>query len=386
MKICMVVPYDLAEEGGVKRHATQLAASLRDLGDHVDLIGPCSDRSKLDEHVHGFRGVVNVSANSSDNRLGIFTCPHLVHRFVAEGEYDVIHIHEPLQPSINYYAVWSVSSRAARIGTFHAYAEQESAKLRRARRFWATIAFPAYDRGIAVSPAAAEYAQVAFKKPLAIIPNGIRTELYRPGVPAVAGAPLKILFVGHWRDSRKGLPVLLDAVGKLRERGIQWSLDIVGDGGQVPRSELPGVTYHGPISGEQRIADLYASCDVFVSPATGGESFGIVLLEAMAASRAIVCSDIAGYRYAVGSGPDCGALLVTPGSVDELAGALARLAVEPALRDRMGAVNRERVRVFDWEQLVERVRDEYCAALEGRGRVLEAPQPRAVASQTNAAV
>ncbi len=124
---------------------------------------------------------------------------------------------------------------------------------------------------------------------------------------------------------------------------------------------------------------------MFVSPATGGESFGIVLLEAMAAARPVVCSDIAGYRYAVGGGPDCGALLTTPGSADELADALARLAGDPAARDRMGAVNRERVRIFDWEQLVERVRDEYCAALEGRGRVLE-PAPRPVASPTNAAV
>ena len=381
----MVVPYDLAEEGGVKRHATQLAASLRALGDHVDVIGPCSNKDKLTEGVHGFRGVVNVSANSSDNRLGIFACPHLVHRFVAEGEYDVIHIHEPLQPSINYYAVWSVSSRAARIATFHAYSENESTRLLRARRFWGRIAFPAYDRGIAVSPAAAEYAQVVFKKPLAIIPNGIRTDLYRPGAAAVAGAPLKILFVGHWRDSRKGLPVLLEAVTKLAERGVQFSLDIVGDGGQVPRSELPGVTYHGPISSESKIAEIYAGCDVFVSPATGGESFGIVLLEAMAASRAIVCSDIAGYRYAVGSGPDCGALLTTPGDSEELAAALGKLAGDPAARDRMGAVNRERVHLFDWEQLVERVRDEYCAALESRGHVLE-PQPRPVASPTNAAV
>ena len=106
----------------------------------------------------------------------------------------------------------------------------------------------------------------------------------------------------------------------------------------------------------------------------------------MAAGRAIVCSDIAGYRYAVGTGPDCGALLVTPGSSDELSGALAKLAGDPELRDRMGAVNRERVQIFDWQSLVERVREEYCAALEGRGRVLEPPQPSAVAPSTNAAV
>ena len=362
----MVVPYDLAEEGGVKRHAVQLATTLRRLGDEVDVIGPTSDRSEPPPHVHGFRGVINIPANGSDNRLGIFACPYKVHRLFKERRYDVVHIHEPLQPSVNYWALWSAGN-AARVGTFHGYMERESKQLLRARQFWSAVAYPWYDRGIAVSPAAADYAGVTFKKPMTIIPNGIRTELYAPGGPPVAGAPLKILFVGHWRDSRKGLPYLLEACAKLRARGIEWTLDIVGDGGQTPRSELPGVTYHGPISSEQRLAQIYAGCDVFVSPATGMESFGIVLLEAMAAARPIVCSDIAGYRYAVGSGPECGAKLVPPGSVDGLVAALAELAADPALRVKFGAVNRERVRRFDWDRLVERVRDEYLAALESRG-------------------
>ena len=386
MRICMVVPYDLAEEGGVKRHAMQLAATLRHQGDEVDVIGPVSGRRELGEHVYGFRGVVNIVSNSSDNRLGIFACPHKVRRLFREKSYDVVHIHEPLQPSLNYYAVWSASSRAARIATFHAFSEQESTALLRARQFWSAIAFPAYDRGIAVSPAAAEYARIVFKKPMTIIPNGIRTELYKPGAAPAAG-PLKLLFVGHWRDTRKGLPYLLEACGKLRARGVDWTLDIVGDGGQVPRSELPGVTYHGPISSETKIAEIYAGCDVFVSPATGMESFGIVLLEAMASSRAIVCSDIAGYRYAVGSGPGSGAKLVAPGSVDGLVAALEELARDPNARVKMGAQNRERVRQFDWEQLVSRVRDEYSAALEARGVRVERPaRPVVTSSTTGAAV
>jgi len=378
----MVVPYDLAEEGGVKRHAMQLATSLRRLGDEVDVIGPYSKRGGLGDHTFGFRGVVNIPANGSDNRLGIFACPHLVRRFVRDHRYDVIHIHEPLQPSLNYYALWS-AGRAARIGTFHGYMEQESPALLRARRFWSAIAYPSYDRGIAVSPAAADYARVTFHKPLAIIPNGIRTELYPQGGPHVAGGPLRILFVGHWRDSRKGLPYLLEACARLGARGVAWTLDIVGDGGQVPRSEAPGVRYHGPISSETQIAELYAGCDVFVSPATGMESFGIVLLEAMAAGRAIVCSDIAGYRYAVGESAR-GATLVTPGSVDALVAALAELAADPARRARMGAANRERVRQFDWDRLVERVRDEYLAALAVRGAGFAVPRRRD--EPTNAAV
>jgi phosphatidylinositol alpha-mannosyltransferase len=370
MKICMVVPYDLAEEGGVKRHATQLAASLRLLGDEVDILGPCSDGRALGDHVFGFGGIVNIPANGSDNRLGIFVRPDKVWRLVRERRYDVIHIHEPLQPSLNYYAVWSAPSTAARVATFHAMMEQESTALLRARKFWSAIAFPSYDRGIAVSPAAAEYARITFDKPLAIIPNGIRTELYQPTPPSPSEA-LRILFVGHWRDSRKGLPSLLEACAKLRERGVPWTLDIVGDGGHQPRVALPGVTYHGAVSSERVIAERYRACDVFVSPAIAGESFGIVLLEAMAAARAIVCSDIPGYRYAVGggSGAESGAKLVAPGATEGLAAALAELAADPAARLRLGAINRERVRMFEWDRLVAQVRDEYFAALASRGRV-----------------
>jgi phosphatidylinositol alpha-mannosyltransferase len=180
---------------------------------------------------------------------------------------------------------------------------------------------------------------------------------------------------------------LLDACARLGEQGVAWTLDIVGDGGTQAKRALPGVTYHGPISSESRVAELYAACDVFASPAVGGESFGIVLLEAMASARPIVCSDIAGYRYAVGgvrlsappfggaarsggagpSDPSCGAKLVRPGDVDGLVAAFAELAADPGLRARLGAHNREYVRRFDWQRLAERVREEYLAALASRG-------------------
>ena len=368
MRICIVVPYDLAEEGGVKRHAVQLAASLRGLGDEVDVLGPYSGKSPLPEHIYGLRGVVNIRANGSDNRLGIFVSPFKVVRMFRDRSYDVVHIHEPLQPSLNYYAMWSAGT-AARICTFHSYMEHESRRMLWARRFWSMIAFPSYDRAIAVSPAAAVCAHNAkrFEKPMAIIPNGIRNELYAHAGDARVrgpGEPLRMLFVGHWRDSRKGLPYLLDACARLTERGVRWTLDVVGGGGDIARSELPGVTYHGPISAEERVAELYAVCDVFVAPSTGMESFGIVLLEAMASGRAVVCSDIEGYRYAVGDSP--GVKLVPPGGVGELTAALAELAADPAACARLGALNRARAREFDWDQLALHVRAEYLAAIETR--------------------
>jgi len=376
----MVVPYDLAEEGGVKRHAMQLAATLRGLGDEVDVIGPYSGRGPgLPEHTYGFPGVVNIPANGSDNYLGIFVRPWKVWSHMRRKKYDVLHVHEPLQPSINYYAAWSVGRQAARVGTFHSFMETESTRLRLARKFWGMIAFPSYDRGIAVSPAAAETARVAFHKSLAIIPNGIRPELYKPGAAPTRG-PLKLLFVGHWRDSRKGLPVLLEACKLLREKGVQFTLDIVGEGSQQTRSDLPGLTYHGPINGEGKLAEMYAACDVFVAPSLGGESFGIVLLEAMAAARPIVCSDIPGYRFAVGEGPGSGARLVAPGNAVGLAQEIEALATAPELRAEMGAANHKRVRQFGWDHLVAQVREQYVAALASRGRTVDgAVDPTAAA-------
>ncbi|HEY4183012.1 MAG TPA: glycosyltransferase family 4 protein [Kofleriaceae bacterium] len=371
MKIAMVIPYDLVEEGGVKRHAMQLASTLRGRGDEVDVIGPCSDPSRdLGEGVHGFGGVINIPANHSDNRLGIFTPPWEVYRLFRQRRYDVVHIHEPLQPALNYWALWSAGA-AARVATFHAFVEDESPGLQRAQRIFGTLTFPLFDRGIAVSPAAASNVERTFQRPLTILPNGIRTALYKQGEARVAGSPLKILFVGHWRDARKGLPHLLDACAELDTRGVAWTLDVVGDGGTRPASSHPRVRYHGAISSEGRVAEMYAACDVFVAPSTGAESFGIVLLEAMAAARPIVCSDIPGYRYAVGDGPRSGAKLVAPGNVSGIANALAQLASDSDECARLGAVNRERVAQFDWDHLVTQVREEYIQALDSprrRGR------------------
>jgi phosphatidylinositol alpha-mannosyltransferase len=383
MRICIVIPYDLAEEGGVKRHGIRLAASLRRLGDEVDILGPSREPIML-PHVHAVRGVVNVSSNGSENHIGVFACPHLVRRLFHIRQYDVVHIHEPLIPSINYWALWS-AGRAARVGTFHAFTEYEPAPLWYARRLWSAIAFRSYDRGIAVSPAAARLAREMFDKPLAIIPNGIDTSIYDRPISLPGRGPLRLLFVGHWRDRRKGLQYLLEACTRLTARGIAWTLDIVGDGGTAPRIENPNLCYHGAIASEQEIASLYAACDVFVAPAIGMESFGIVLLEAMASGRAIVCSNIEGYRYAAGDA----AIFTPPQDSAALADAIGRLALDAPLRERLGRAARDRAYMFEWDRLALRVRAEYVAAIAqrygdaaGRAHALgSARQPAALASR-----
>lgn len=352
----MVVPYDLSEEGGVKKHAMQLAATLRSLGDEVDVIGP-SRRSVGLEHVFTFGGVVNVPSNGSANHIGLFTRPDRVRAFVRERAYDVLHVHEPLVPALPYYAVWSAGD-AARVATFHAFTENQSALGHAVRVATSAISLGMFDRGIAVSPAAAQLARSTFSRPLAIIPNGIDLGAYHP-TPAreALGEPVRLLFVGHWRDPRKGLPYLLDACAALSG---PWSLDVVGDGGTVAKREHPNIRYHGAIGSEARLRELYAGCDVFVAPSTGMESFGIVLLEAMATGRAIVCSDIAGYRAVCGAA----AVLVPPSNSRALAQAID--ALTPGARAQLVAAGRARVKQFDWDALVGDVRAQYLAAITSR--------------------
>jgi phosphatidylinositol alpha-mannosyltransferase len=362
VRVGIVVPYDLAREGGVKKHGVHLAAALRRLGDEVDVIGPAS-APPAEPGTYRMGGVLEVTSNGSSARIGVLAPPWRIGRLFRDRRYDVVHVQEPLVPALNYWALLA-AGRAARVCTFHSFDERATPPAR-ARRWAARLAYPGYDRGIAVSPAAERHARSGWRGPLALIPNGVPTSVFVPDARSGSG-PLRLLFVGHFRSVRKGLPHLLSAYQRLRARGVAVTLDVIGEGPPVLPEAIEGVTYHGPISSEPELARRYAACDVFVAPATGQESFGIVLLEAMAAARPVVCSEIEGYNYVVGDSP--GARLVAPGSVEALEAALAELAADPARRVAMGAANRARALTFDWEPIARRVRAEYEAALVERRR------------------
>jgi phosphatidylinositol alpha-mannosyltransferase len=351
LRICVVVPYDLAEEGGVKRHAFHLADAMRRAGDEVDIVGPLS-RGDPPPHVRGFGGVVNIPANGSDNRMAMLVQPWAVGRFLRDRQYDVVHFHEPMVPMLSYYALW-LSPKAAHVATFHMYAEAESAVSRMARGL----------------PAAADFAAPLWRRPLPIIPNGVPTGIFSPPDNDAGpdhGGPLRLLFVGNWRDHRKGLPVLLEAFQLVRAQGIEATLDVIGEGkpNEAQRG-IRGVTFLGVIGSEAVLADHYRRSDVFVAPATGQESFGIVLIEAMACGRPVVCSDIRGYRDVVD--PE-GAELVPAGDAVALARVIADLANAPARRAAMGARNRLRAEAFDWGRLALGVRKVYAEAIRGRSQ------------------
>lgn len=363
LRVCMMVTYDMASPGGgVKQHALHLAASLRRLGDEVMLVGPSSVPTD-EPDVHSFGGIVNIPANGSDNNLGLLVSPRAIARFFREHPFDVIHIHEPLQPALSYWSVW-LTRRVAHVATFHAFMEEESMVLRWARRGWGAMLFPWIQRAIAVSEPAARYASHAWRRALPIIPNGVPTDIFTPPqaheVPP-HGARVKLLFVGRIGDARKGAQFLFEAYAGLVARKLPVTLDVVGELGHAdPPPELPGLTYHGAVPFE-RLAELYRACDVFVAPSTGQESFGIVLLEAMASAKPVVCSDIEGYRQVATTE---GSTLVTPSDAKALEHALAKVvSTDPDTRRRHGELNRRHAEAFDYDRLAERVRHEYRLAI-----------------------
>lgn len=366
LRVCMMVTYDLASPcGGVKHHAQQLAHALRRRGDQVTLVGPASGPVH-DPHTKTFSGVVNIPANGSDNMLGIFVRPWQIAKYFRNNTFDVIHIHEPSQPSLSYWSVWA-TRKVPHVATFHAYAENDSKKFTFARKLWAPTIFPFFQRAIAVSEPAAKYARVTWKRPLSIIPNGVPTDIFTPAPVRLiddANAPVRLFFVGRLGDRRKGARYLFEAYAALVERGLNVTLDVAGELGQhAPPPTLPGLRYHGAV-GFDRLVQLYRECDVFVAPSTGQESFGIVLLEAMSSAKPVVCSDIDGYRQV--AIPE-GAHLVPPADAAALADRLAQVvALDPVTRRRQGESNRRAALHYDWDHLADRVRDEYVAAIAER--------------------
>src|ERR1700730_3218641 len=368
MKICQVSPYDFAVDGGVNKHITYLASGLRSLGDEVEVIAPYSGAPHAISNFRGFGGIVSIQSNGSDNRLSLFTNPLAVWSYIRKGGFELVNVHEPLTPALTYWALWAAGD-AARVAAFHCYTEPElEGKVRRVCRTLLRPVLGSLDRGIAVSDAAARFASVSGKEPMSVVPHGGGVQYFSPG-PAQNGrdgdrrGPLRALFVGQWTDARKGLHVLLEAYRGLRARGVQVTLEVVGQGDRrTPAPDIEGVTFHGRVS-EAELRRQLRSCDVLVAPSTGQESFGIVLLEAMAVGKPLICSNIDGYRQ-VGS-PE-GALLPPRLGAPALAVALHQLAQDPARRPAMGHHNRLRALQYDWNLLAGQLRSEYQEALGAR--------------------
>lgn len=359
MKIALVCPYDFATPGGVQDHVAHLAARFRELGHTVKVLAPSSDElSHTDGDVYALGGVRGVPANGSIARISLsIGLAKRVKQILKAEQFDIVHLHEPLMPMLPITVLRF--SDAVNIGTFHAYSESSYGYL------WGKSILMRYFRRlhgcIAVSPAAQEFASQYFPGLYTIIPNGIDTAEFISGaepLPEFSDGMLNILFFGRL-EKRKGLRYLLRAYPLVKSAFPNARLIVAGEGTARPayqrwvaKNNIRDVVFTGRVSNEDR-ARMYASAHVFCAPNTGGESFGVVLLEAMAAGKPVVASAIPGYRSVVADGVD--GLLFPPKDSQALATLLCRVLADAALRERLGSEGREKARRYDWSVVADGV-------------------------------
>jgi phosphatidylinositol alpha-mannosyltransferase len=360
LRICVVVPYDLADAGGVKHHAVQLARALREQGHEVTLLGPSSQPSSDPKQVVT-DSIVSVPSNGSDNRVALFGVRKKLKRFLEENTFDLIHVHEPPIPSLSYWISW-LTPHVPKMATFHAFSESPSLGIRALQHVVASILYPHFDHAVAVSPPAARHAKRTWSRPLPVIPNGIPLQIFAPSLrQAPRRSTRRILSIGKLSDERKGIATMVEAFKLLRAEDLSCTLDLIGDGpGRPGLPSVEGLRFYAPMPlGE--LVERYRACDVFVAPSTGQESFGIVLLEAMAAGKPIVCSDIEGYRHV--ARPE-GASFVPPRNPVALANAIRAILEDEQRRRTISAFNLRHVRRYDWSVVARDVVREYQVTIE----------------------
>jgi len=377
MKVGLVSPYDFASPGGVTDHVRHLAAQLRNQGQEVRIFAP-SSRADIDFDTPEFYRIgspISVPANDSVARITLsFHLGNRVAAIIEQERFDVLHFHEPLMPALPLTMLRM--STTAHVGTFHAFSRSNIGYY-----YGRGILQPYLDRiqrGIAVSEPARMFFNRYFPHfPLRIIPNGIDVDVFKPGLSPIRhlrDENVNILFVGRL-EKRKGLGDLLRGYEFMRQRVPHSRLIIVGDGpmrGQVEsyisRHRLPNVVMAGyvPDSVKPR---YYGSADIFCAPATGGESFGIVLLEAMASGLPVVATEVPGYMSVLEPGRD--SLTVRPKGWAELGATMVVLARDAELRARMGAYGHEKARRYAWDAVAAQVIDVYE---EARAAAHEMPE------------
>ena len=364
MRIALVCPYAWDRPGGVQSHVRSLATALVGAGHDVTVVAPTSGRSAATPENETFNlkavgRTVPVPANGSvapiafGLRVGARTRAAL-----DEFRPDVVHAHEPLIPSVSLLAVRA--SKAPVVGTFHA--STESSLGYAAAQPWLKHEVKKIRYRTAVSEAARSLADRYFPGDYAIVPNGIDVDRFAGASPLDLGDKKTILFLGRL-EKRKGLEVLIQTVASLRD--LDPKLVVVGQGPRekpakaLARKLRIDAEWVGAVD-DDTIPRLYKSADVFAAPNLGGESFGIVLLEAMAAGAPLVCSDLEAFVNVAGDA----AFVAARKNPRALAAAVRNaLAGGPEVDERVRA-GRKRVEQFDWPVLVRDLESVYEQAAD----------------------
>lgn len=374
MKIVQVSPYDYMHPGGVNQHIFSLGEMFTRMGHEVKYILPCSRPKEppQNDNIIFIGRPFPIPASGSTVRSPV--SPRLlfsdrVCETLELEKFDIIHLHEPLFPPLTTACLRY--STSVNIGTFHASRPRSWGYWlwRPLLNQWVTK----LDGRIAVSQPALDFISRYFPGEYTIIPNGIDLDRFATQsqpIEEFCDGKLNILFVGRL-EKRKGFGYLLDAYRYVKRENPNTRLIVVGPPGWsqwkyellVKRHNIADVVFVGYASPED-LPRYYSTADIFCAPATGSESFGIVLLEAMAASKPIVASNIGGYASVIDR--DVDGLLVNPKDIKTLAGALDLLVNDRALRERLAAHGRLKAENFTWAKVARRVMDYYESVLEQR--------------------
>jgi len=361
MRIAIACPYAWDDAGGVQVHVRELASRLLEHGHEVLVLTPARS-TPSQPWARRVGSPVDTPYNASNAPIDPrpWSRRTVRHMLAAFGP-DVIHAHQPTAPSRGLWA--TLEARASVVGTFHSGAT-------RARLY--DLAAPVLRRAaqrlairIAVSERAAAFERARIGGEFRIVPNGVDVARFANAAPASLGPGRRALFVGRL-DERKGFSVAVEAFGRLAETREDLHLVVVGDGpdrdavDRLPVGLRARVAMLGHVPNEE-LPPISAACDVFLGAAVGGESFGIVLVEAMAAGLPVVASAIPGYDEVITH--DVDGVLVPPRDPEALAQAAGRILDDPSLAGRLQAAGRERAGRFDWARTVATLEGCYAEAM-----------------------
>ena len=376
LKIGIVCPYSWDTPGGVQNHIRDLAEFLIASGHDVSVLAPAIDESKLPAYVVNAGKPISIPYNGAVARVLFGPVAFArVRQWISQGDFDLLHLHEPAIPSISLLACWAADGPM--VGTFHAAAKRQKIIFA-----IGPILEPAIEKlsaRIAVSEAARLTLTDHLDTDAVIIPNGIYADRYADGTSQEKWSGNTIGFIGRFEEPRKGLSVLVDALPVISRFAPDVKVYVAGPGNpeEVIESIDPQLRqrfeFLGKIS-EAEKADFMSSVAVYVAPNTGGESFGIILAEALAGGACVIASDIPAFDDLLGQG-EYGALFESESST-ELAKVVIDLLRDEKKRKELSSRGKERAKKFDWKVVAEQIFSVYEMSIVGSQKVRLASDTR----------
>ncbi len=372
MRVGLVCPYAWDVPGGVRQHVDDLAHELMARGHEVSVLAPAEDPRDLPPWVTDGGRPIAVPYNGSVARVNFgLKATRAVRRWIREGHFDVLHVHEPVAPGLSVLACWA--ARGPIVATWHS-STSRSRVLSAGSRL-AQTALEKLSGRIAVSEEARRFLVAHVGGDAVLIPNGVRVSQFA-GITASADRDPRptLAFLGRIDEPRKGLDVLLAALPAIRAAVPDVVVKVAGPGDvDERRASLPPeladvVEFLGLVSDEEK-ARMLADADVYVAPHLGGESFGIVLIEAMAARTAVAASDLTAFRRVLEDGES--GVIFERDNPAALAAAVVALLGDPRRRAALVAAGERRVRDFDWATVVDEVLAVYESVTVTGERVTE---------------